>query len=200
MAWWITAPAQLVVHTSTQVPHLDPYRSRGMPRHSRGRSGGRAPPDAGGGVGYKCKLMPEEIVVAWLALERRSSYLRRIEDRREHLNCRRQCEVARIQARRPTPMSAGAWSLWPRRGIDGRLPAPIPCGRSRRASKLRMAGGNLPGPYDLEVLSLQDLFGCGPTSRLAPYWASRARRSLRHRTDDRCHCQGCRTRGVGSPR
>ena len=42
------------------------------------------PPDVGGGFGYKCRLQPEVIAVAWLALTRKAA-IRWSEDRRQRL-------------------------------------------------------------------------------------------------------------------
>jgi aerobic carbon-monoxide dehydrogenase large subunit len=90
LAQWEGRTGQLVVHTSTQVPHM----IRAAIAEHLGLSQGRVrviAPDVGGGFGYKCVLHPEELCVAWLALKFKQPF-RWIEDRREHLisgaNCR----------------------------------------------------------------------------------------------------------------
>src|SRR4051794_13976547 len=73
VAWWDHRAAQLVVHSSTQVPHLiraGLAETLGIPQ-AMVRV---APPDVGGGFGYKCLLQPEEVAVAWLALTRRAAF------------------------------------------------------------------------------------------------------------------------------
>ena len=83
VAYWDDRADQLIVYTSTQVPHMTRVGlaevlglDEGMVRVIS--------PDVGGGFGYKCILMPEEVCIAWLALKFRKPF-RYIEDRREHL-------------------------------------------------------------------------------------------------------------------
>ena len=74
---------QLVVHTSTQVPHL--IRTGLSETLGLDQADVRVvAPDVGGGFGYKCVLQPEEISVSWAAM-RTGRPLRWVEDRREHL-------------------------------------------------------------------------------------------------------------------
>jgi CO/xanthine dehydrogenase Mo-binding subunit len=83
VAYWDERADQLVLYTSTQVPHM----IRIGLAETLGLSEGRIrviAPDVGGGFGYKCVLHPEEICIAWLALTYRRPF-RYIEDRREHL-------------------------------------------------------------------------------------------------------------------
>ena len=146
VAWWDHRAGQLVVHTSTQVPHLIRVglaEMLGIPQAIIRV----APPDVGGGFGYKCLLQPEEIAVAYLALTRKSAF-RWIEDRREHL-------VAGANARQhhykitayadprgrllgldaEIYVDTGAYSVWP----------------FTACLEAAQAGGNLPGPYDLRA-------------------------------------------------
>ncbi|WP_371743799.1 xanthine dehydrogenase family protein molybdopterin-binding subunit [Mangrovicoccus sp. HB161399] len=81
---------QLVVVTSTQMPHI----VRNGLAECLGLDQGRIrviAPDVGGGFGYKGILLAEEVVLGWLALNLRRP-VRWIEDRREQLagnaNCR----------------------------------------------------------------------------------------------------------------
>ena len=142
LAHWDDTASQLVVYTSTQVPHsirsglsmclgLDEAKIRVIA------------PDVGGGFGYKCILQPEEVCVAWLALQRRHP-VRWIEDRREHLvagaNSREHHYKIKAFADEngkllgldaEVTINVGAYSVWP-------FTAVIEAGQ---------AGGNLPGPY-----------------------------------------------------
>ena len=83
LAYWDFQTGQLVVYTSTQVPHM----IRTGLSETLGLEQGKIrviPPDVGGGFGYKCVLQTEEIAVAWLALTLKKPF-RWVEDRREHL-------------------------------------------------------------------------------------------------------------------
>jgi carbon-monoxide dehydrogenase large subunit len=104
-------------------------------------------PDVGGGFGYKCLLQPEEVAVSWLALTRKTPF-RWLEDRREHLvagaNARQ--HQYRLTAYADTrgrllgldaevSVDTGAYSVWP----------------FTACLEAAQAGGNLPGPYDLQA-------------------------------------------------
>ena len=143
VAYWDDRADQLIVYTSTQVPHLIRVGIAQMlgleERQVRVIS-----PDVGGGFGYKCILQPEELCVAWLALKYRKPF-RYIEDRREHLvagaNARQHHykltayanEKGRLLALDAViTIDGGAYSNWP--FTIGLEPG--------------QATGNLPGPYD----------------------------------------------------
>ncbi len=146
VAWWDHRAGQLVVHSSTQVPHLiraGLAEVLGIPQAMLRV----APPDIGGGFGYKCQLQPEEICVAWLALTRKAAF-RWIEDRREHLvagaNARQHHYklTAYADARgkllgldAEISVDTGAYSVWPFTAV----------------LEAAQAGGNLPGPYDFRA-------------------------------------------------
>jgi carbon-monoxide dehydrogenase large subunit len=144
LAHWDDRANQLVVYSSTQVPHV--IRAGlcaflHLPHHLvRVVS-----PDVGGGFGYKCQLQPEELAVAWLALKFRRPF-RYVEDRREHLiagaNCREHRykltayadERGRLLALdAEAVVDGGAYSAWP----------------FTVAVEPAQVVGNLPGPYDL---------------------------------------------------
>ena len=89
VAYWDRRLDQLVLYTSTQMPHivrtglaeclgLDQAKIRVIA------------PDVGGGFGYKGILTPEEVCVAWLAMKS-DHPVRWIEDRREHLIANADC-------------------------------------------------------------------------------------------------------------
>ena len=90
VAQWHSRLGQLIVHTSTQQPHI----VRSGLAECLGLDEGQirvVAPDVGGGFGYKGILLPEEIALAW-ATRKLGAPLRWIEDRRESLtacaNCR----------------------------------------------------------------------------------------------------------------
>lgn len=145
VAYWDDRADQLIVYTSTQVPHMirvglaqclgiDERRLRVIA------------PDVGGGFGYKCVLQPEEVCVAWLALRFRRPF-RYVEDRREHLvagaNTRQhhyrlaghvdsRGRLLALEAE--ITIDGGAYSNWP--FTIGLEPG--------------QATGNLPGPYAIQ--------------------------------------------------
>ena len=137
---------QLVVYTSTQVPHL--IRTGLSQFLGLDQADVRViAPDVGGGFGYKCVLQPEEISVSWAAM-RTGRPLRWVEDRREHLtagaNTRQHhyrltaCadEHGRLLAvDAEITVDVGAYSVWP----------------FTACLEASQAGGNLPGPYALDV-------------------------------------------------
>ncbi|WP_218186830.1 xanthine dehydrogenase family protein molybdopterin-binding subunit [Pseudomonas sp. EGD-AK9] len=144
VAHWDFGADQLVLAMSTQIPH--PVRSGmaqflGIPESKIRVS----PPDIGGGFGYKLQLLPEEIVVAWLALKHKTPF-RWVEDRREHLvagACTRQAKYKLTGHATPEGrlvglnadiyIDNGAYSAWPFTAVLE--------GYSARS--------NLPGPYQI---------------------------------------------------
>jgi carbon-monoxide dehydrogenase large subunit len=146
LAWWDHRAHQLVVHSATQVPHLI---RMGLAEvlHIPQSDIRVIAPDVGGGFGYKCLLQPEEVCIAWLALTRKTPF-RWLEDRREHLVAganARQHEY-RLTAYADTrgrllgldaevSVDTGAYSVWP----------------FTACLEAAQAGGNLPGPYDLQA-------------------------------------------------
>jgi carbon-monoxide dehydrogenase large subunit len=142
LAYWDDTESQLVVYTSTQVPHM--IRTGLSQCLGLDESKVRViAPDVGGGFGYKCVLQPEEICVAWLAMKRRHP-VRWVEDRREHLvagaNSREHHYKIKAFADEKgkllgldavVTINTGAYSVWP-------FTAVLEAGQ---------AGGNLPGPY-----------------------------------------------------
>src|SRR6185436_7968445 len=89
VAQWHSRLGQLVVHTSTQQPHI----VRSGLAECLGMDEGQirvVAPDVGGGFGYKGILLPEEIALAW-ATRKIGVPLRWIEDRREGLTANANC-------------------------------------------------------------------------------------------------------------
>ena len=164
VACWDHRAGQLVVHSSTQVPHL--IRAGLAETLNVPQAIIRvAPPDVGGGFGYKCLLQPEEVVVAWLALTRQTPF-RWIEDRREHLtagaNAREHhykltayaSETGRLLGLdAEISVDTGAYSVWPfTAGLEA-----------------AQAGGNLPGPYDFRAYRAEVFSVATNKPPFAPY-------------------------------
>jgi aerobic carbon-monoxide dehydrogenase large subunit len=83
LAEWDAAIDQLVVHVSTQAPHV----CRSAIADTLGLEERRirvVAPAVGGGFGYKGVVLPEEILTCWLAATRKRPF-RWLQDRRENL-------------------------------------------------------------------------------------------------------------------
>ena len=164
LAQWDPRMDQLIVHTSTQVPHL--IRSGlalflGLEQ----RQVRVIAPDVGGGFGLKCYVQPEELVASWCAINM-GRPARWIEDRREHLiadaNCRE--HHYRITAHADADgrilglegevtVDAGAYSIFP----------------FTNCLEAAMAGGNLPGPYAIEAYRVKTFTVATNKPPLVPY-------------------------------
>lgn len=142
LSYWDAKAGQLVVQTSTQVPHLIRTGIAQFLQMDQGAVRVIAP-DVGGGFGYKCVLQPEELSVSWVA-RRTGRPIRWTEDRREHLvagaNTRQHHYLLTAYADRTgrilgidaeITVDIGAYSVWP----------------FTACLEAAQAGGNLPGPY-----------------------------------------------------
>jgi carbon-monoxide dehydrogenase large subunit len=89
VAQWHARLGQLIVHTSTQQPHIVRSGLAECLRLDEGQIRVVAP-DVGGAFGYKGVLLPEEIALAW-ATRTVGAPLRWIEDRRECLTANANC-------------------------------------------------------------------------------------------------------------
>lgn len=164
LAYWDFQAGQLVVITSTQVPHL----IRTGLCECLGLDQGQVriqPPDVGGGFGYKCLLQPEEILISWLALTLKRPF-RWIEDRREHLtagaNARQHEYIITAYADErgrllgldaEVSVDVGAYSVWP----------------FTACLEAAQAGGNLPGPYVLPAYRCKTFSVATNKPPFAPY-------------------------------
>lgn len=143
LAYWDHPQSQLVVITSTQVPHM----IRTVLAQCLGIDHAQVrviSPDVGGAFGYKCVLQQEELCIAWLALTFKRPF-RFIEDRREHLiagaNTRQHhYEVTAYADSRGRLLALDAELL-----IDGGAYSAWPFTIGLETGQ---ALGNLPGPYD----------------------------------------------------
>ncbi|MBS3651631.1 xanthine dehydrogenase family protein [Pseudaminobacter sp. 19-2017] len=124
VAWWDSRLDQLVVYTSTQLPHM---MRTGLAEclGLEERQIHVVAPDVGGAFGFKCILQPEEVCIAWLAMTRRRPF-RWLEDRREHLvaaaNTREHhyritgyadAEGRLLGIEADVAVDVGAYSVWP---------------------------------------------------------------------------------------
>ncbi|MDD9984086.1 MAG: xanthine dehydrogenase family protein, partial [Gammaproteobacteria bacterium] len=124
LAYWDRRLEMLVLHTACQIPHI----VRTGLAQCLGLEQGQVRiivPDVGGGFGYKGILLPEEVVLGWIAMQR-DHPVRWIEDRREQLvanaNCREHHYVITAHAEADGALlaldceahvDAGAYSSYP---------------------------------------------------------------------------------------
>jgi carbon-monoxide dehydrogenase large subunit len=135
LAEWDARDERLVVHSATQIPHV--LRTAlseclGL-EHRQIRV---IAPDVGGGFGYRCVLLPEEIYIPWIALQV-GRPVRWVQDRQEHLiagaNAREHHYKVSLHAdengrfvglRGEITVDAGAYSVYPFSNVlDGGMAA-----------------------------------------------------------------------------
>ena len=145
VADWDFQADQLVVYTSTQVPHVIRIGLAQCLGIEEGRIRVIAP-DVGGGFGYKCVLQPEEICVAWLALTFKRPF-RYVEDRREHLIAGANSRQHHYQLKAYADDRGRLLALDAEITIDGGAYSNWPF---TVALEPGQATGNLPGPYDIK--------------------------------------------------
>lgn len=155
---------ELVLYLSSQGPHvmrLGIAECLGI----RERQLRVISPDVGGGFGSKNRLMPEEVMVAAVAL-RTGRPVRWIEDRGENLtaNCQARDHFYRITAFADATgrilgidadviVDTGAYSIWP----------------SGPFMETGMAARNLPGPYAIGALNVRTWTVATTKPPLGPY-------------------------------
>lgn len=145
VASWSARLDQLTLYTAAQMPHIN----RTGLSECLGIDHGNIrviSPDVGGGFGYKGILLPEEVCLSWLTMQR-GHPVRWIEDRREHLtagaNCREHHYVITGYADRDgrlrgidcqATVDSGAYSSYPFSA----------CLEAAQVASI------LPGPYDFD--------------------------------------------------
>ena len=142
LAEWDDREDQLIVHSSSQIPHVLRTALAEMLGLEQ-RQVRVIAPDVGGGFGSKAVVLPEEIVIAWIAVALRRP-VRWIQDRHEHLiagaNAREHHYRVSLHAdargrflglEAEVTVDAGAYSVYPHSNI----------------LESTMAAHALPGPY-----------------------------------------------------
>jgi aerobic carbon-monoxide dehydrogenase large subunit len=163
LAEWDPRLEQMIVTTSTQMPHV----TKSGLADCLGLDEGQVrivSPDVGGGFGYKGILLPEEIVCAAIARQL-GRPVRWLEDRFEQLigaNCREHHYVITAWADRAgkllgveceATVDAGAYSAYP-------------FGACLEAAQI---GSILPGPYVLPLLRCHTISACTNKPPILPY-------------------------------
>jgi carbon-monoxide dehydrogenase large subunit len=155
---------ELVVHSSTQFPHV----IRTILAQSLGIAESKlrvVAPDVGGGFGVKNNFNPEELAIAAISMKLGGA-VRWVEDRREHLIASPHAREHRydliayaddrgriLGLEAEVVVDAGAYSVWP-------WTASMEAG---------MAAGILTGPYDIPVYHGRAVSVCTNKSPLGPY-------------------------------
>jgi carbon-monoxide dehydrogenase large subunit len=145
VAHWDRRLAQLIVHTSAQMPHI----TRTGLAQCLGLDEGQVrviAPDVGGGFGYKGILLPEEVCCGWLAMQLERP-IRWIEDRREQLtanaNCREHDYDITAYAQRDGRLIAVECEAT----VDSGAYSSYPFSACLEAAQV---GSILPGPYKMD--------------------------------------------------
>ncbi|GAB7522094.1 xanthine dehydrogenase family protein molybdopterin-binding subunit [Paraburkholderia sp. 2C] len=145
VAHWDKRLAQLILHTSAQMPHI----TRTGLAQCLGLDEGQVrviAPDVGGGFGYKGILLPEEVCCGWLAMQLERP-VRWLEDRREQLtanaNCREHDYDITAYAQRDGRLIAVECEAT----VDSGAYSSYPFSACLEAAQV---GSILPGPYKMD--------------------------------------------------
>jgi carbon-monoxide dehydrogenase large subunit len=164
VAEWDSRLEQLILHSSTQMPHVvrtGLAECLGLPQEAVRV----VAPDVGGGFGYKGILLPEEVVAGFLA-RRLGHPVRWIEDRRESLtagaNCREHhyelvayaaADGRLLAVDALATVDAGAYSIYPFSA----------CLEAAQVASI------LPGPYDFPAYRCSTWSACTNKPSILPY-------------------------------
>ncbi|NIR32625.1 MAG: xanthine dehydrogenase family protein [Gammaproteobacteria bacterium] len=146
VAHWDARLEQLVVYSSTQMPHI----VRTGLSECLGLEQARIrviAPDVGGGFGYKGILLPEEVCVAWLAL-RSGHPVRWLEDRREHLVASANCREHHYRLTGYADREGRLLAVDAEATVDSGAYSSYPFSACLEAAQVASI---LPGPYDFPV-------------------------------------------------
>jgi carbon-monoxide dehydrogenase large subunit len=164
LAEWDARDERLIVHSSSQIPHILKNalcECLGL-RHNQVHV---IAPDVGGGFGYKCVLIPEEIFIPWVAMKAKRP-VRWIQDRREHLvvaaNAREHHYKVTLHAdsdgsfiglEADIVVDSGAYSVYPHSNI----------------LESTMAGRTLHGPYKFSAYKVRSRAVATNKPPIVPY-------------------------------
>lgn len=146
VAHWDKRLEQLVVYTSTQIPHI----VRTGLANCLGLDQGQirvVAPDVGGGFGYKGILLTEEVALAWLAMHR-DHPVRWIEDRREALTAGANCREHHYHITAYADTDGRLLGLECEATVDSGAYSSYPFSACLEAAQVASI---LPGPYDFHA-------------------------------------------------
>jgi carbon-monoxide dehydrogenase large subunit len=164
VALWDRQAEQLVLHTSTQMPHI--VRSGMSECLGIDQELIRIiAPDVGGGFGWKGLLQPEEVVAGWLA-RRLDHPVRWTEDRREHLvaaaNAREHHYEITVYADARGKLLGVDAEAW----VDAGAYSVYPFSACLEAAQV---GSILPGPYDFAHYRCHTFSVCTNKPPIVPF-------------------------------
>ena len=143
---WDSRLEQLVMHSSAQMPHIN----RAGLSECLGLDQGRIrviSPDVGGGFGYKGILLPEEICLAWLAIQLQRP-VRWLEDRHEQLTANSNCREHDYDITLYAETSGRLLAIDCDATVDSGAYSSYPFSACLEAAQV---GSILPGPYKMDA-------------------------------------------------
>jgi carbon-monoxide dehydrogenase large subunit len=164
LAEWDPRLEQMVVTTSTQMPHV----TKSGLAECLGLDEGQVriiSPDVGGGFGYKGILLPEEVVCASLAI-RLGRPVRWIEDRFEQLTASANCREHHYVITAWADASGKLLGVECDATVDAGAYSSYPFGACLEAAQI---GSILPGPYVLPRLRCRTVSACTNKPPILPY-------------------------------
>lgn len=164
LAEWDSRLEQMIVTTSTQMPHVT---KTGL-ADCLGLDEGQVrivSPDVGGGFGYKGILLPEEVVCAGLAM-RLGRAVRWIEDRFEQLTAAANCREHHYVVTAWADTAGKLLGVDCEAIVDAGAYSSYPFGACLEAAQV---GSILPGPYSLPLLRCHTVSACTNKPPILPY-------------------------------
>ena len=146
VAHWDRRMGQLVLHTSTQMPHIVRTGLAGCLGLTE-EAVRVVAPDVGGGFGYKGILLPEEVVAGYLA-RHLGHPVRWIEDRREGLTGNANCREHHYELTAYADRSGRLLALDCEATVDAGAYSIYPFSACLEAAQVASI---LPGPYDFQA-------------------------------------------------
>lgn len=164
LAEWDPRLEQLIVTTSTQMPHVT---KTGL-AECLGLDEGQVriiSPDVGGGFGYKGILLPEEVVCATLAM-RLDRPVRWIEDRLEQLSANANCREHHYVVTAWAAADGALLGVEVDATVDSGAYSAYPFSASLEAAQI---GSIFPGPYILPLFRCHTVSACTNKPPILPY-------------------------------
>lgn len=164
VAAWDRRLEQLLVYTSTQMPHIvrtGLCESLGL-THEQIRV---VAPDVGGGFGYKGILLPEEVCVCWLAMHL-DRPMRWIEDRREQLTANANCREHHYRVKAWADARGKLLAFEADATVDAGAYSAYPFSACLEAAQVASI---LPGPYDFRAYRCRATSAATNKAPILPY-------------------------------
>ncbi len=164
LAEWDPRLEQLIVTTSTQMPHV----TKSGLAECLGLDEGQVrviSPDVGGGFGYKGILLPEEVVCAALAM-RLDRPVRWLEDRLEQLSANANCREHHYAVTAWAAADGKLLGVEVDATVDSGAYSAYPFSACLEAAQI---GSIFPGPYTLPRFSYRTVSACTNKPPILPY-------------------------------